>query len=350
MSLAFCEDCGHVFNSCYDDDLVNYEGDYENSQMLSPKFRRYVEELSDRLITTYHLYQKNIVEIGGGRGEFLRIICDRGGNNGVCFDPSYRPSGAEDDVSVNVRFFADYYTAKYAAEPADLIVCRHVLEHFGEPRELMDTIRQAVGHQRNLIIYFEVPNGGFILREQILWEFIYQHCSYFTQSSLCKLFTMCGFQVRGIQESLGGQFLAIEASALPDDVVSHGYSSYESKATTAALGPHLGAAFSARVASWRDRLKQLKDKRQNVVAWGAGAKATTFLNIVDPLGSVISHVVDINPRKWGRFVPGSGQQIIEPNSLRELRPDVIILMNEMYRDEISSDVVRLGLSAKFLVA
>jgi hypothetical protein len=329
ISLAFCDDCGHLFNCCYDDDLVNYGADYENSQMLSPKFRRYAEQLSDRLITTYHLYRKNIVEIGGGRGEFLRIMCDRGSNNGVCFDPSYRPSGAEDDIRANVRFVADYYTAKYEAEPADLIVCRHVLEHFGEPRELIATVRRAVAARKDVIVYFEVPNGEFILREQMFWELIYQHCSYFTRSSLCTLFTMCGFRVRSIQEPLAGQVLAIEASAPPNGVVSNARLSHGSELGIPALGRRLGAAFDARVVGWRDRLAQLKDNRQRIVAWGAGAKATTFLNIIDPIGSVISYVVDINPRKWGRFVPGAGQQKIDPNSLMEIRPDVIIVINQM---------------------
>ncbi len=65
MSLVYCGDCGHVFNRNYDDDLVDYEIDYENSQMFSPRFRQYCEELSDQLITKHDLRRKNIVEIGG---------------------------------------------------------------------------------------------------------------------------------------------------------------------------------------------------------------------------------------------------------------------------------------------
>jgi hypothetical protein len=104
------------------------------------------------------------------------------------------------------------------------------------------------------------------------------------------------------------------------------------------------------VASWRDRLDQLKNKGGRAVAWGAGAKATTFLNIVDPAGSVISHVVDINPRKAGRFVPGTGQRIIEPNELRELRPDLVILTNQLYREEITLNIAGLGLNPELLAA
>jgi hypothetical protein len=289
------------------------------------------------------------VEIGGGRGDFLRIICDRGYNNGVSFGPSYRPA-AGDDVPVNVRFVTDYYTAKYAAVPANLIVCRHVLEHFWEPRPLIDAVRQAVGDRKDVVVYFEVPNGDFILRKQIFWELIYQHPSYFTQSSLTKLFTMCGFEVRDIRESFGGQFLAIEAFARSDGAVLDGDSFCENMSATTALGRALNAAFSANVASWRQRLEQLHDKGRRIVVWGAGAKAATFLNVVDPAGSLISHVVDINPRKTGRFVPGSGQEIVAPNSLRELCPDVIILMNQIYRDEIASDTAALGLHPEFLAA
>ena len=232
--------------------------------------------------------------------------------------------------------------------PASLIVCRHVLEHFWEPRPFIKTVRQAVGDRKGLVVYFEVPNGEFILHEQAFWEFIYQHPSYFTQSSLAKLFTMCGFQICAIQESFCGQFLSIEASV--EGVLSNGYSPHVGQAATAVLARALAAAFSEKMASWRDILKRLNDQRRRVIAWGAGAKATTFLNIVDPASIVISHVVDINPRKSGRFVPGTGQRIIEPQELREMSPDVVIVMNALYREEITSQTAGLGLSPEFLTA
>ena len=156
ISLSCCRNCGHVFNCSYNDDLVNYEVDYENSQMFSPRFRRYAEELSDTLIAKYGLHNKHILEIGGGKGDFLRRICDRGDNLGVCIGPSYSPSPG-DDVPPNLRFIKDYYTAKYVDEPADIIICRHVLEHFWECVDFIKTVRQVIGKRRNIPVYFEVP-------------------------------------------------------------------------------------------------------------------------------------------------------------------------------------------------
>jgi len=349
ISLAHCNNCGHVFNCNYNDDLVDYELDYENSQIFSPLYRRYVEELSDMLIAKHDLHHKHIVEIGGGKGEFLRIICDRGNNLGVSIGPSYRPK-SNDDVPRNVRFITDYYTTKYIDEPADIIICRHVLEHFWEVRGLITTVRAVVDEHRDVVVYVEVPNGDFILQERAFWEFHYQHVSYFTKTSLIKLFIECGFKAFEVQENFEGQFFGIQAYAAAHDVASNQNTREDGEQMTAASCRAFGIAFRARVVSWQDQLELLRANGQRVFAWGAGAKAVTFLNMVDPAGDGISHIVDVNPRKTGWFVPGSGQKIVEPNALRELRPDVLILMNAIYRDEIRSAVRALGLNPIFLVA
>jgi len=350
INLVHCRNCDHVFNRSYDDDLVDYEEDYENSQMFSPLFRKYCQDISDQLITRHCVRHKHIVEIGGGKGDFLRIICERGDNLGVSFDPSYRPEPG-DDIPKNVRFITDYYTAKYAQEPVDLIVCRQVLEHLWNARDLIATVREAIGDRYDIIVYFEVPNGDFILREQAFWELHYHHCSYFTKASIIKLFTECGFRVLEVQENFGGQFLAIQACAA-NELASFRTlpQSHLSKNATAALCEVFETAFRERVKSWLDLVDRFRAERKRVVAWGAGAKGVTFLNLVNPSGDVISHVVDINPRKVGRFVPGSAQEIIPPEVLRELRPEVVLLMNGIYRQEIGSVLGALGLNSTLLVA
>ena len=83
---------------------------------------------------------------------------------------------------------------------------------------------------------------------------------------------------------------------------------------------------------------------------GCRGEAVTFLNIVDPTGAVITHVVDVNPRKASRVIGGSGQQIVGPSALTELRPEVVVLMNPIYREEIASTLQALGLHPELLVA
>ena len=67
--------------------------------------------------------------------------------------------------------------------------------------------------------------------------------------------------------------------------------------------------------------------------WGAGSKGVTFLNMIDSRYQ-IEYVIDINPRKHGKYIPGTGQKIVSPEFLREYIPDIVIVMNLIYENEI----------------
>jgi hypothetical protein len=62
----------------------------------------------------------------------------------------------------------------------------------------------------------------------------------------------------------------------------------------------------------------------------------------------VPYVVDINPHKQGAFMPGTGQQVVGPESLVEFQPDTVILMNPVYRDEVSRQLVSLGLAPELV--
>src|SRR3546814_9808289 len=68
-----------------------------------------------------------------------------------------------------------------------------------------------------------------------------------------------------------------------------------------------------------------------------------FLNMnAAAAAGVIEHVVDINPRKAGHHIAGTGQEIILPEDLRRTRPDAVIVMNPTYVTEIGRHLRELG--------
>src|SRR6266404_4629288 len=85
ISLGFCSECEHIFNVEYDSALLNYHPGYENSLRGSERFRRYDDALIDSLLGRYDLRGRRIIEIGCGRGRFLRALCKRGNNEGIGF-------------------------------------------------------------------------------------------------------------------------------------------------------------------------------------------------------------------------------------------------------------------------
>ena len=62
----------------------------------------------------------------------------------------------------------------------------------------------------------------------------------------------------------------------------------------------------------------------------------------------VEHVVDINSRKQGTFLPGTGQQIVSPDTLIDYRPDVVIVMNPIYQEEVRRDLELRGLGSQII--
>jgi len=134
--LMFCENCEHIFNCAFDPKLMEYTQQYENSLHFSQLFQGYAKELAKRLIETYNLHGKSIIEIGCGKGEFLTLLCEMGGNQGVGFDPSYENVGKKISTeSAKITFIKDFYSERYMDYKCDFICCRHVLEHIQYPSE-----------------------------------------------------------------------------------------------------------------------------------------------------------------------------------------------------------------------
>jgi len=64
----------------------------------------------------------------------------------------------------------------------------------------------------------------------------------------------------------------------------------------------------------------------------------------------IEYIVDINPHKQGKYISGTGQQIVPAEFLRDYQPDVVIVMNPIYKKEIQQTVKELGLTTEFIYA
>jgi hypothetical protein len=104
-----------------------------------------------------------------------------------------------------------------------------------------------------------------------------------------------------------------------------------------------GRRHTSNVSRWRSILLDSPAKDLKVVVWGSGGKGVSVLNALGP-ETRIQYVVDINPSRCGRFVPGSAQQIVPPEFLSNYRPDIVIISNPAYESEIRQQLGNIGLS------
>lgn len=349
IRLGYCPACTMVRNTVFDGRLMEYSARYENSLHYSPRFERYVEDLAEDLVRRHGLRGKDVVEIGCGQGDFLALLAERGGNRAIGYDPGYDPTRASRAAEAGVAILPEAYDERHVARPADLICCRQVLEHIDRPLEFLRTLRRALADRHETLVFFEVPDALYTLRDMGIWDIIYEHCSYFTPQALARLFDRAGFDVLDVAERYDDQFLTIEARPRPDGQAGKAFVAGE-RLDVAELVRRFGQAHAAKCRQWRQRMAELDAEGRKAVLWGAGSKGITFLNVMDIPHERLSHVVDVNPHKHGRFVSGAGQQVVPPEFLSEHRPDVVILMNAIYRTEIERILEDLGVRAEIMQA
>jgi SAM-dependent methyltransferase len=349
VSLKHCAACGHVFNASFDDALMDYSPAYDSSLHFSPHFNRYAEELARHLVVRYALRGKKVVEIGCGKGDFLIQLCEQGGNEGWGFDRSFDPERVDPARRQRINFAQAFYTAEQAARLRPDFVCfRHVLEHVADPRGFLGELRRGFAGRTDAALYCEVPNALFTLKDLGIWDLIYEHCAYFTLGSLTRAAQDSGFDVLAMGEAFGGQFIFVELRPGTGQVRAAVLDAHR-PASVSRIAGHFATQYRDKVRDWRERLRGLKQAGRSAVIWGGGSKGVTFLNVLGA-DSGIDFVVDLNPRKQGKYVAGTGQRVVPPEFLREMRPTDVIVMNPIYQNEIADSVRALGLDARLSCA
>lgn len=344
--LGFCRQCGFISNLRFDSALARYTEGYEEQQSFSPRFNQFARELATNLIERHNVRGKTVVEVGCGKGDFLLLLSELGHNRGIGIDPTYVPGRQGGPASERVTFIRDFYSERYAQHAGDMIVCRHALEHIPDTAALMQTVRRSIGENTDTVVFFELPDVERVLRECAFWDIYYEHCSYFTLGSLARLFRKTGFEVTNLEKAFDGQYLLIDAKP-----TNHNHAQpLRNEETVEDLSKEVArfqSNYEQVVRRWKDKVRSIRDAGKQGVIWGSSSKCVAFLNTIG-ITDEIEYIVDINPHRQGKYLPGSGKLIVPPSFLRDYRPDVVIAMNPIYLDEIRKDLNSLGLNPELV--
>lgn len=331
---------GLLYNATFDASLAVYGDSYENSLSASPTFVQYLEDYADTLAERCLGGGGAVLEIGCGDGAFLRALLERGATRAVGFDPSWtadRTTGGDDArLRVHPELFGEQHRSVIGELAPKLIVSRQVLEHLEDPVGFLTSLRHAIGEMETTLV-IEVPSGEFMFQQGTPWEVVYEHRSYFTRESLAKCLELAGFEVTHAERTFHGQFLSVEARPCAEEgrPASHG------PAIDRRVANWLSAS-GRRIGRWRESLAGAASRGERWALWGCGARGVTFLNVADP-GRVIACAVDLNERKHGLHLPGTGQRVESPQALRDLNPTDVVVMNPLYEEEIAADLASLDL-------
>lgn len=337
LSLSFCHSCGFIFNRYFDPNLAEYSPRYEETQAYSEKFMSFARSLAQTWIGKYDLSGKHVIEIGCGKGEFLVLMAEEGIGSGVGVDPGIHTERIDSPASDRLSWVPGFFNEDYGPLEADAVVCRHTLEHIPDVHVFLETVRRAIGDRLDTVVLFELPDTQRVLDEAAFWDIYYEHCSYFSAGSLVRLFERAGFEVLDISYAYDDQYLILEAKPSTRTLPSVAVDDLKSLRDGVS---HFANTYQATIGDWEGRLRTVAEHGGRSVIWGAGSKGVAFLAAV---GTNIDSAVDINPNKHGMYMAGTGHRIVSPQELQSIAPELVVVMNPIYQDEIAKDIADLGL-------
>ena len=347
IHLGFCSSCGFISNTVFDPSVHEYESEYESTQAFSPTFNTFHRTLAADLVKKYGLYAKNIVEIGCGQGEFLQLLCEIGNNQGIGFDPAYIGPPQIQTDSYKINFIPDFYSQKYTHIKGDFFCCKMTLEHIHNTHEFVTTVRQAIGEQDSAVIFFQVPNARYVFGDFAFWDIYYEHCSYFTLGSLARLFRRAGFEVMDLWKGYDDQYIMIEARPV-NAQTSEALLLEDGLEDVTREVQDFTRLVPQKIQAWKEYFQGTRQAGRKVVLWGGGSKGVTFLSTLNLSLEDIEFAVDVNPRKNNTFLAGSGQKVVSPGFLTTYQPDVVVVMNPIYREEIRDQLQEMNLHPELI--
>ena len=354
LTLCQCPSCGLVQ---FDTEPVDYYRDVIRAGGGTRTMTRLRHEEYARLLTAmqeHHIHGRRIVEVGCGRGEFLRmwqnLAEDPEGAAALARDQErdplsgqpnaaplhlvgleHKPSLVEEANAVadkKYRVYEGFATGdvRYPEGPFDAFVQFNFLEHQPDPCDMLRNIGRNLKPQALGLI--TVPSFEYILRYNGYYELLRDHIANYTEFTLQKLLQDCGFELLSMDLVNRDTIEAIVRKADPDELSELHYSGRLIDVSA------LRDSYDRLSASVNAHIDHLSESHRTMAIWGASHQGFT-LAATTKLGGRVEYIIDSASFKQGRFSPASHIPIVAPDYAVAHPVDEILIVAPGYTDEIA---------------
>lgn len=293
--------------------------DYLYLTSYSPEMVKQAEEIALRMIRRGLSREPLVIEIGSNDGYLLQHYLRRG-IPVLGIDPSYQAS-MNAQVLHKIPTITKYFTEELAetivagAGQADAVHANNVLAHVPDPNGFLRGVKKLLKPDGVAVI--EVGYAGFLTVDQIYHE----HVCYFSERALMNLAERNGLCVNYLEH------IPVHGGSLRAFMGHRG----SWQATNADVN---WSNFAFRAQKAKDALNEMLGgfDEQNVVGFGAAAKTTVLCNYLGETG--IAYVVDDNPLKQGKWIPGTCIPVNAPEFMEESKPDYLLIFTWNYAKQV----------------
>ena len=331
LDLALCNECGHAFLPLVVSPEESY-GDYffetSDSPGLSDSMRRLAEQLWQEVAKSEPRY---VLDIGSNDGTWLRHFKNFGAKV-LGIEPS--PRHAHDATENGIETINGYFSISSAGEISEkygapsLVTANFVTANVPDLNNFFQAIANLSDDDTTIAILTGYHPDQFRVN---MIDFIYhEHVSYFSCQDLINLGEKYGLALVNTQRIglKGGSLQAI----------------FRKKTARCAINGDVGrlAQFenwlNIRTANWftdvHQQIKQAQHQTHKlldqvgatrIAGYGVSHSVTTLIYQFD-LVDRIKVLTDDNPRRQGKFAPGSGLGVVSPQKMVDDGFDTVIIM------------------------
>ncbi|MEZ5541529.1 MAG: class I SAM-dependent methyltransferase [Pseudomonadota bacterium] len=361
LRVLVCRNCWLVQTEDFSRAHELFDADYAYFSGFSSSWLAHCERYVEDMVTRFALDAgSHVVEIAANDGYLLQYVKARGiPCTGVEPTASTAAAARARGIPIVEDFFGTRLALELAGQnrQADLMTANNVLAHVPDINDFVAGFALLLKPQG--IATFEFPHLLRLIDECQFDTIYHEHFSYLSLSAAESIFTAAGLDIFDVEEHpTHGGSLRVFAQRRDTGRQARAASVDEMLQRERQAGlcsPDAYHGFQARAERIKyDFLSFLIDARRQgktVAAYGAAAKGNTLLNYAGIRPDLIAFVVDRNPAKQGKFLPGSRIRIVDEEQLRGAKPEFIVIMPWNLKTEIIAQLdYATGWGAKFITA
>jgi SAM-dependent methyltransferase len=344
LRVLVCTECWLVQTEDYAGIKELFDSEYAYFSSFSTTWLRHAERYVAEMIERFELNaNSNVIEVAANDGYLLQYVKAKGI---PCFgiEPTASTAAAacKKGIAIIGEFFGTELARKLVAQgkQADLMVANNVLAHVPNINDFVQGFSQLLKPQG--VVTFEFPHLMRLV-EQTQFDTIYhEHFSYLSLIAVKRIFDCNRLQIFDVQEipTHGG---SLRVFAQCKDTGKHNTTTKVE--SLMAREDFVGMKAEKYYTDFQKRanvikqdlikfLMESKCQGKSVVAYGAAAKGNTLLNYAGINSDLVSFVVDRNPAKQGKFLPGSHIPIIDEVRLHKEHPNYVVILPWNLKTEI----------------
>ncbi len=348
LRILVCDSCWLVQTEDHAGREALFTQDYAYFSSFSTTWLAHAQRYVDQMIARFGLNASScVVEVAANDGYLLKYVKQAGI---PCYgiEPTTSTASAARDKGIDIveRFFGVELADELglAGKQADLMVANNVLAHVPDINDFVSGFERLLKPKG--VVTFEFPHLLRMVEENQFDTAYHEHYSYLSLTAVQRIFASNGLTVFDV-EALPTHGGSLRIFAQRTDTGVHEHNSevtalLETEAQAGMTTPAFYQEFQLQAETVKDDLVlfliDAKRRGLKVGAYGAAAKGNTLLNFAGIRPDLLPYVIDKNPAKQNKCMPGSRIPIVDELHLKADRPDLILILPWNLREEVMAQL------------